>query len=102
MTSIANATSRRRVLNLDCDVRILVIVLLLMAVGLSLVASSSSFFARSLFSDNFALTRRHVVRMMIAVITIMVAMHVDYRLYRRIAPVLLTFGVALMGGCRAT
>lgn len=96
MSPAAVGTGRRRVMNLDCDVRILVIVLLLMGVGVSLVASSSSFFAGSAFSDYFALTRRHVARTVIALFAMILAMHIDYRLYRKAAPVMLVFGIALM------
>lgn len=96
MTPAAANPGRRRVLNLDCDTRILVIVLLLTGVGVSLVASSSSFFAGSLFSDYFALTRRHVVRAVIALLAMIMAMHIDYRLYRKGAPAMLIFGIVLM------
>jgi len=83
-------------LRLDCDVRILVIVLVLLATGMSLVASSSSFFAGGVFSDHFALTRRHVARVLISLVVLAVAMHVDYRVYRRGAPALLAIGIGLM------
>jgi len=96
MSTIAPTTGARAMLRLDCDVRILVIVLVLLGIGMSLVASSSSFFAGGVFSDQFALTRRHVVRVLISLVVLAVAMHVDYRVYRRGAPAILAIGIGLM------
>jgi len=91
------AISRRR-LQLCYDKRCLVIVLILLGIGLSMVASSSSFFAGGKFDDQFALTRRHLVRVAIALIVLVLAMKIDYRVYRRISPALLLVGIALVAG----
>lgn len=89
---------RRNMLQIDCDTRILFIVLVLMGIGLSMVASSSSFFASGTFQDGFALMRRHAVRTVIALFVLLVAMKVDYRVYRRMAPMVLLLGLTLMLG----
>ena len=49
-------------LRLGMDTRLLVVTLFLMALGLSLVLSSSSFFAGGKFGDHFALMRNHAAR----------------------------------------
>lgn len=79
---------------LECDRRILLIVVALTAVGASLVASSSSYFSAARFSDPYFLLKNHLARIVIAFFVMMVAMRVDYRIYRKIAPVV--FGVALV------
>jgi cell division protein FtsW len=89
-------TPGRRMLQMGMDRRILVITLFLMAIGVSLVLSSSSFFAGGKFGDQFALMRNHAVRCGMAVAVLLLASRVDYRVYRRAAPVLFTAGVALM------
>ena len=88
----------RRVLQIDCDTRVLFIVLFLMGIGVSLVASSSSFFAGGLFQDDFELMRRHAARTALALIVLVLAIKVDYRVYRKIAPVVFILGVLLMLG----
>jgi len=93
-----DVTSVKNALAIDCDRRILFIVLFLMGIGVSLVASSSSFFAGGLFEDHFALMRRHAGRAALALLALMFAMRVDYRIYRKIAPMLLLVGVVLMLG----
>jgi len=80
------------------DRRILVITLSLMAIGISLVLSSSSFFAGGKFGDQFALMRNHAVRSFIALLVMFVASRIDYRVYRRAAPTLLVLSVLLMVG----
>lgn len=87
-----------RVLSVDFDVRILVIVLTLMGIGVSLVASSSSFFSGGVFEDHFALMRRHVVRVVLALGALILATKVDYRIYRRMAPVLFVVALAAIVG----
>lgn len=98
--SAPTATASRRVqaLNIDCDFRILVIVLVLMGVGVNMVASSSSFFAGGVFEDHFALMRRHAVRCLIALMVLVLAIKVDYRIYRKAAPMMLLLGFGLMAG----
>jgi len=93
----ANSTARSR-LCIDCDVRVLVIVLLLIGVGASLVASSSSFFAGGAFEDHFALMRRHVTRSAIALVVLVLAISVDYRIYRKLSPMFLMMGITLLLG----
>jgi len=87
-----------RVLNIEIDGRVLFIVLFLMGIGVSLVASSSSFFSGGLFSDHFALMRRHAVRSLIALTILIFAIKVDYRVYRKVAPALFLVGLVLMLG----
>ncbi|MCH7549287.1 MAG: cell division protein FtsW [Candidatus Krumholzibacteriota bacterium] len=98
MSRTTVAPTNRSLLCVDTDVRILFIVLFLIAIGVSMVASSSSFFAGGKFSDHFALTRRHIVRSAVSLIVLVLAMRIDYRIYRKISPMLLAFGVALMVG----
>ena len=92
------ARERRRSLRIDCDVRILFIVLVLMGIGLSLVASSSSFFAGDRFDDHFALMRRHAMRCLVALVVLVLASRIDYRIYRKASPVLLAVAGLLLVG----
>lgn len=93
-----NDANERRVLNIDYDLRILFIVLVLIGISASLVASSSSFFAGGEFSDHFALLRKHVFKIGIALLGMIMAMNVDYRIYRKVSPMLLLIGVGLLAG----
>lgn len=86
------------VLNIDCDVRVLFIVLVLVGVGASLVASSSSFFAGHVFEDQFTLMRRHVTRAAIALFVLVLAIKIDYRVYRKLTPMFFLMGVTLLLG----
>lgn len=86
----------RRVLNIDCDCRILLITLVFLGVGASLVASSSSFFAGKLFDNHFALINRHIVRVGIALVALILAINIDYRVYRKISPMFLLIGVGTL------
>lgn len=87
-----------RVLNIDCDVRILLIVLVLVGIGASLVASSSSYFAGGEYSDHFALLRKHMFKIGVALLGMIMAMNVDYRIYRKVSPMFLLVGVGLLAG----
>jgi cell division protein FtsW len=89
-------TPGQRLLHMKVDRRILVITLSLMAIGISLVLSSSSFFAGGKFGDQFALMRNHAVRSLIALVVMFVASRIDYRVYRRAAPALLVLSVLMM------
>ena len=90
--------SGAQLLRLGMDTRLLVVTLLLMAIGLSLVLSSSSYFAGGKFGDHFALMRNHAGRCVVALVVMFLASRVDYRVYRRTAPMLLLVGVLLMIG----
>lgn len=90
--------SGQRALRLGMDTRLLVVTLFLMALGLSVVLSSSSYFAGGKFGDHFALMRNHAGRCVVALIVMFLASRVDYRIYRRAAPMLLLVGVLLMVG----
>jgi cell division protein FtsW len=94
----ANETPGQRMLRIGTDRRILVITLSLMAIGVSLVLSSSSFFAGGKFGDQFALMRNHAVRCVIALAVLFIASRIDYRLYRKAAPVLFVIGVLMILG----
>lgn len=83
---------------LPCDRRILLITVILMAVGASLVASASSYFATAKFADPYFLLKRHLVRLLIAGGFLFVAMHIDYRVFRKLSPVAFTVGVGLLLG----
>jgi len=83
---------------LECDRRILLIVVILMAIGCSLVASSSSYFSAGKFGDTYFLLKRHLVRMAIAGLFLVLAFHIDYRVFRRLSPVALGAGVAMLLG----
>lgn len=96
--STAAETPGPEILRLGMDTRLLVVTLFLMALGLSLVLSSSSFFAGGKFGDHFALMRNHAVRCVVALVVMFLASRVDYRVYRRAAPMLLLVGILLMVG----
>ncbi|HEX5132409.1 MAG TPA: FtsW/RodA/SpoVE family cell cycle protein [Candidatus Krumholzibacteria bacterium] len=88
----------QQMLRMAMDTRILVITLFLMAIGVSLVLSSSSFFAGGKFGDEFALMRNHATRCIIAAVVLFLTARVDYRVYRKAAPMLMLGGLVLMGG----
>jgi len=83
---------------LECDKRILLIVVFLMAIGASLVASSSSYFSAAKFSDPYFLLKRHIVRILIAGLFLVVAMHLDYRFFKKLSPLLFLGGLGMLGG----
>lgn len=85
-------------LKLNCDSRILLIVVLISVTGASLVASSSSYFAAAKFSDPYFLLKRHMVRIFLASIFLLLAMNIDYRFYRRLSPVALGISICLLFG----
>jgi cell division protein FtsW len=87
-----------QMLRMVMDTRILIVTLFLMAMGISLVLSSSSFFAGGKFGDEFALMRNHASRCLVAIVVLFLAARVDYRVYRKVAPMLLLGGLLLMGG----
>jgi cell division protein FtsW len=89
-------TPGQHLLRMAMDRRLLVIALFLMAIGVSLVLSSSSFFAGGKFGDHFILMRNHATRCIIAVAALLFASRVDYRVYRKSAPMLFLFGLILM------
>lgn len=97
-TTTITESAGARLLHMGTDRRILVITLFLMAMGVSLVLSSSSFFAGGKFGDQFALMRNHATRCLVAVVVMFLASRVDYRLYRKAAPMLLVVGFVLMIG----
>lgn len=78
------------------DTRILVITLFLTAIGVSLVLSSSSFFAGGKLGDEFALMRNHASRCFVAMVVLFLAARIDYRVYRKAAPALFLGGLLLM------
>ena len=91
-------TPGQRMLRLGTDRRVLVITLSLMAIGVSLVLSSSSFFAGGKFGDQFALMRNHAIRCVIALAVMFIASRIDYRVYRKAAPALFVIGVLMILG----
>lgn len=102
---IAAPTPGQQMLRMVMDTRILIVTLALMALGVSLVLSSSSFFAGGKMGDEFALMRNHASRCFVAVVVLLLAARVDYRVYRKMAPMLLLGGLVLMAGvfvCGAT
>ena len=82
----------------ECDRRILLIVFFLMAIGASLVASSSSYFAAAKFGDPYLLLKKHIVRIFIAGLFLMIAVKIDYRIFRRPAPWIFGIGVITLVG----
>ena len=95
----------QHLLRMVMDTRILVITLFLMAIGVSLVLSSSSFFAGGKLGDEFALMRNHACRCFVAIVVLFLAARVDYRVYRKAAPMLFLGGLLLMAAvfvCGAT
>ncbi len=87
---------------LECDRRTLLIVFALMVVGASLVASSSSYFSAAEFSDPYFLLKKHLVRIMISLLFLILALRIDYRVYRRVSPAILGVAVATLIGVFVT
>jgi cell division protein FtsW len=83
---------------LECDRRTLLIVFVLTVVGASLVASSSSYYSAKEYMDPYFLLRKHLERMVIAMLFMVLAMRIDYRVYRRIAPWVLGVAVVTLVG----
>lgn len=83
---------------LECDRRTLLIVFVLTVVGASLVASSSSYYSAKAYMDPYFLLRKHLERMVIAMLFMVLAMRIDYRVYRRIAPWVLGVAVVTLVG----
>jgi len=83
---------------LECDRRTLLVVVALTAVGASLVGSSSSYFSAAEFSDPYFLLKKHLVRIVVAFLFLVLAIRIDYRLYRRIAPAVLGVAVVTLVG----
>jgi cell division protein FtsW len=83
---------------LECDRRTLLVVFVLTAVGASVVGSSSSHFSAAEFSDPYFLLKKHLARIVIAFLFLILAIRIDYRLYRRIAPAVLGVAVATLLG----
>ena len=98
LTAPGDETPGQRMLKLGTDRRVLVITLSLMAIGVSLVLSSSSFFAGGKFGDQFALMRNHAIRCVIALAVMFIASRIDYRVYRKAAPALFVIGVLMILG----
>jgi cell division protein FtsW len=71
---------------------------LITVAGASIVASSSSYFAAAKFSDPYFLLKRHMVRIFIASIFLLLAINIDYRFYRRFSPIALGIGICLLFG----
>ena len=83
---------------LECDRRTLLIVFALIVVGASLVASSSSYFSARETGDPYLLLRKHLERIVIAMLFLVLTMRIDYRVYRRIAPAVLGVAVVTLIG----
>jgi cell division protein FtsW len=83
---------------LDVDPRILIVYVVLTALGVYLVASSSSFFAAAKFRDPYFLIKSHLVRVAVAVVALFVAMRIDYRLYRKPAIIGYIVAIGLLAG----
>lgn len=84
--------------NVEIDRRVLLIYAVLTALGVYLVASSSSFFAAAKFRDPYFLIKGHLVRVAVAVLALIIAMRVDYRLYRKPAVVGYIVAIGLLAG----
>lgn len=74
------------------------IVVVLMAIGASLVASASSYFSDAKFDDPYFLLKRHLVRLIIAGLFLVLALHIDYRIFRRLSPIAVVGGLAMLLG----
>lgn len=85
-------------LKIDCDVRILFITLVFVGIGASLVASSSSFFASDHFADHFALLRKHMFKIAVALVAMLLAINIDYHFYQKASPMFLVIGVGMLIG----
>ncbi|UCG51878.1 MAG: FtsW/RodA/SpoVE family cell cycle protein [Candidatus Latescibacterota bacterium] len=84
--------------NLECDRRVLMIVFVLMAVGASFVGSSSSHFSAAKFQDPYFLLKKHLVRVLVAGFFLLLAIRVDYRIFRKISPAAFVVGVVMLMG----
>ncbi len=85
-------------IQLDYDRRVLLIVVFITVIGASIVASSSSYFSMARFSDAYFLLKRHVLRILVAVFFLWLAIHIDYRIYRRLSPYAFALGLCLLAG----
>ncbi len=83
---------------LECDRRVLLIVIFLTAIGASLVGSSSSYFSADRFSDPYFLLKNHLVRIFIAGLFFLLALRIDYRVFRRLSPAALVVGIVTLIG----
>lgn len=83
---------------LDVDRRVLLIYMVLTALGIYLVASSSSFFAAAKFRDPYFLIKSHLIRVAVAIMALFVAMRIDYRLYRKPAVIGYIVAIGLLAG----
>jgi cell division protein FtsW len=81
---------------LKCDKRILLIVVFLMVIGTSLVGSASSHFSGLRFDDAYFLLKRHLFRIVIAALFLLLACHIDYRILRKPSPLAFGVGVTML------
>jgi cell division protein FtsW len=68
------------------DLSLLLPVAALVALGLVMVYSSSAFLGAARYQSEYFFLRRHVVRIAIGIVVLLVAARVDYHLYVRFAP----------------
>lgn len=90
--------NRLKAPKVECDKRVLMIVVFLMAIGVSLVASSSSYFSTLRFGDPYFLLKRHLLRMAISALFLVLALHIDYRIFRKLSPIAIVVGIIMLFG----
>jgi cell division protein FtsW len=94
------------------DLPILIAVLILIVIGLGVVYSASSTWAWEKYGESDKLLESHAVKVLIGFLTILIFMHIDYRLYKKITKpallacvlglvITLSFGGELKGAVRS-
>ena len=94
------------------DLPILIAVLILIVIGLGVVYSASSTWAWEKYGESGKLLESHAVKVLIGFLTILIFMHIDYRLYKKITKpallacilglvITLSFGGELKGAVRS-
>lgn len=94
--------SRRRIaaggIGPDYDRRVIITYVVLAATGVWLVASSSSFFSAAKYDDPYLLMKRHLLRLAVAAVFLLITMRIDYRFYRRIATPCMALALIMLLG----
>lgn len=70
------------------DFFLLSLVLVLVLGGLILVYSASSFKAQTTYNDSHFFLKKHLLRVVLGLLLMLLAMHIDYHFIQRIAPII--------------
>jgi cell division protein FtsW len=78
------------------DLPLLVIVFTLLAVGVMMVSSASAPLAYEKFADSYYFLKRQLIWISLGITGMLLAMRINYKIYRKISPYLLLISVALL------